>query len=92
MERSAGCPHRQQAGLADERTEFRELLVVERAAAGTAALRQRQNDLSNTPCGYSPMARGKKCPGFDNFVSEIVIDRGARLVNNAGSVERNKLI
>jgi hypothetical protein len=29
---------------------------------------------------------GKKCPGFDNFVSEIVIDRGAR--NNVSPVRR----
>ena len=35
---------------------------------------------------------GKKCAGFDNFVLEIVIDPEARIVNNAGSVERNKLI
>jgi hypothetical protein len=34
----------------------------------------------------------KKCPGFDNFVSEIFIDPEARFVNNAGSVERNNLI
>jgi hypothetical protein len=34
----------------------------------------------------------KKRFGFDNFVPEIGIDRGARIVNNAGSVERNNLI
>jgi hypothetical protein len=34
----------------------------------------------------------KKCPGFDKIVSEFFIDREARMVNNAGSVERNILI
>ena len=39
-----------------------------------------------------PAVCGKKCAGFDNFVLKNVIDRGTRMINNADSVERNKLI
>jgi len=48
--------------------------------------------LATAAGGIQMAVGGKKCPAFGNFVLEIVIDPGARFLNNAGSVEHNKLI
>jgi hypothetical protein len=53
----ARVSHPQQPGLPNERTKFHGFLVVESAAAETAALRHLQNDLGNTPWTSQPERR-----------------------------------